>query len=463
MKRIVLSITLALLSAAAARAGELRVGAAAVVITPPLDTPLAGYYSLRGADGVLDDLFSKALVLECDGVRAAVVVCDLVSLPRRTVVAARKLVEQRTGIPATHVLISATHTHTGPVIFRESARDQLDGGGSELGLRYSESLPELIARSVAEANGKLAPARLAAAVGREEHLSHNRRFHLRDGTVGWNPPKLSPQIVRPAGPIDPDVGVLTFNTPQGKPVATFVNFAMHPDTVGGTKISADFPGALARTLAGVRGQEALTVFANGACGNLNHRDIQWADPQKGPAEANRLGAVLAGAVCRTLSQLKPLPPGVLKVRSEIVKLPLPPISDADVAEAREVVKRVNDPKTKFLDKVKAYKMIDVAAQAGKPQEVEVQVIALGDQVAWVSLPGEIFVELGLAVKNGSRFPYTMIAELANGSVGYIPNKSAYAEGNYEVVNARCAEGSGEMLVDMALRLLNELHASRPAE
>ena len=107
----------------------------------------------------------------------------------------------------------------------------------------------------------------------------------------------------------------------------------------------------------------------------------------------------------------------------------------------------------FMEKVKAFQVLDVVAQAGRPFEVEVQVITLGDQLAWVSLPGEVFVELGLAIKQASPYAQTMIVELANGSVGYIPNRAAYAEGNYEVVSARCAEGSGEMLVEAALRLL----------
>jgi hypothetical protein len=199
----------------------------------------------------------------------------------------------------------------------------------------------------------------------------------------------------------------------------------------------------------------LTVFANGCCGNINHRDIGWLDPQKGPQEAHRIGTRLAAAVLRTVPDLKPVPADALRVKSEIVKLPLAPIKDADVAAANEVVKRVKDPKTKFLDKVQAFKVLDVAAHHGRPLEVEVQVITLGDQVAWVSLPGEIFVELGLAIKKGSPYPHTLLAELANGSIGYIPNKPAYPQGNYEVVSARCAEGSGEMLVEAALRLLRK--------
>ena len=97
---------------------------------------------------------------------------------------------------------------------------------------------------------------------------------------------------------------------------------------------------------------------------------------------------------------------------------------------------------------------------GKSLEVEVQVIALGDRLEWVSLPGEIFVELGLALKKASPFPVTLIAELANGSIGYIPDRPAYAQGNYEVVSARCAEGSGEMLVEAAIRLLKGLAKAR---
>jgi hypothetical protein len=278
---------------------------------------------------------------------------------------------------------------------------------------------------------------------------------MKDGTVSWNPAKRNPDVVRPAGPIDPDVGVVYFDTPKNAPVATYVNFAMHPDTVGGEGVSADYPGVLSKLLGEYRGPDMLTVFANGCCGNINHRDIGWLDPQKGPKEAHRIGTLLAGSVLRTTPHLKPVTADGLRVKSEVVQLPLAPIMDADVEAANEVVKRVKEPATKFLDKVKAFKVLDVAARKGKPWEVEVQVIVLGDQLAWVSLPGEIFVELGQAVKKGSPYPHTLIAELANGSIGYVPDKSAYPQGNYEVVSARCAAGSGEMLVEAAVRLLRK--------
>ncbi|HJZ89454.1 MAG TPA: hypothetical protein VKE40_01185 [Gemmataceae bacterium] len=436
-------------------AAELRVGAAAVVINPPEGTPLAGYYSQRGSKTVLDDIHAKAIVLEVGDTKAALVVCDLISLPRHVVSEARRQVEAATGIPGAHVMISATHTHTGPVIARESALDELVGATSDLGRRYTDKLPELIAKSVAAAQKRLAPVRVSAALGREDGLSFNRRFQMKDGSVSWNPAKRHPDIVRPAGPIDPDVGVVYFDTSKNTPVATYVNFAMHPDTVGGEGVSADYPGVLSKLLADYRGPDMLTVFANGCCGNINHRNINWADPQKGPHEARRIGTLLAAAVLRTTPDLKPVAADALRVRSEVVKLPLVAVTDADVAAARDIVKRVKEPKTTFLEKVKAFKVLDVAARDGKPWEVEVQVITLGDQLAWVSLPGEIFVELGLAIKKGSPYRHTLLAELANGSVGYIPDKPAYPQGNYEVESTRCAAGSGEMLVEAALRLLGK--------
>lgn len=453
MKHLLYLLCLLAFVPTASLAGELRVGAAAIDITPPTGSPLAGYYEPRGSTLVLDPLYSKTLVIEQDGIEVALVVCDLISLPRRTVVEARKLIAKEAGIPGDHVMISATHTHTGPVLVRDSARDGLDGGNSDLGRRYSENLPSRIAASVREAKKKLSPAILSAAVGKEEHLSFNRRFVMRDQTVSWNPRKQHPDIVRPAGPIDPDVSVLYFETPKRQPLATYVNFAMHPDTVGGQGISADYPGVLSRLLAECKDSNMLTVFANGCCGNLNHRDIQWLDAQHGQQEARRIGTVLAGAVCRTYPRLQLISAGPLKARSTLVSLPLPAITPEEVSKAKAVVHRLREPKTTFMEKVKAFQVLDVEAQQGKTLEVEVQVITLGNRVAWVSLPGEIFVELGLAIKKASPYPYTMIAELANGSIGYIPDKTAYPQGNYEVVSARCAEGSGEMLVDAALKLL----------
>ena len=442
-------------------ASELRVGAAAVNITPELGTPMAGYYYARGCEGVIDDLFAKAAVLDDGRTKVALVVCDIISVPRHTVLEARKLIEQQTGIAGGNVMISATHTHTGPVIARESSRDDLDGGSSDPGKKYTAELPKKIARAVSDANAKLAPARALFAREFESRLSFNRRFWMKDGTVGWNPGKLNPNTIRPIGPIDPEVGVIYFEGPDKKGLLTYVNFAMHPDTTGGTRISADYPGALSRRLADYKEPDMLTIFANGTCGNINHLNVQWPDRQHSPAEANRLGIILAASVLKTYMDLKPVTDSTLRVRTDVLQLPPAKVTEQDVSEAQEIKKRGSQ--AKFMEQVKAYKTLDVAGRQDKPLEVEVQVIAMGKDLAWVSLPGEIFVELGLSIKAASPFKQTHMVELANGSIGYIPNRSAYMEGNYEVVSARCAEGSGEMLVTSAVRMLAEMFKEAGSE
>jgi neutral ceramidase len=440
---------------------DFRAGAAAVKITPPKGAPLAGYYYNRAAEGVHDDLYAKALVLQQDTNKVALVVCDLISLTRPIVEEARKIIAETSGVPAENVMMSATHTHTAPVLRGGSTRNAAQGGEEDIAVRYTAELPKLIAESVRLAEKNLTNASPFAVWGGIEGLSFNRRYFMRDGTVGWNPGKLNTNIVRAAGPIDPDVGLFYVQTPDGKrPLATYVNFAMHPDTVGGLQISADYPYTLSKLLAEYKGPDMVTIFANGTCGNINHVDVNWKDPQKGHAEAARIGTILAAEVLQRYKKLRPMKAGPLRSRSEIVKLPLPLVKPEEIEEARRIaqipaVTGTNQPK--FLDRVKAYKVLDVAARDGKPHEVEVQVIALGNDVAWVSLPGEIFVELGLAIKRASPFYYTFIAELANGSIGYIPNRESYPQGNYEVVSARCAEGSGELLVQSAIHQLKQLH------
>jgi hypothetical protein len=388
---------------------------------------------------------------------------DLISTPRPLVERAREEIARATGIQPDHVLIAATHTHTGPELAGRGRRGDDSGGRHTLVVQYSERLPGLIAESVRLAQKRLAPAQLSAAVRREEGLSFNRRYVLRDGSVGWNPGKGNPDVVRPAGPIDPDVGVLlaeSLPAPGQPPVplATFVNFAMHPDTTGGRKLSADYPGALDRLLAGSKGSEMVTVFANGACGNINHIDVRWSARQSGPTEAHRIGVVLAAAVLQAYKEARPLAPGPLRVRSETVSLPLPDVTEAEVAAAEAVLRgeAKGGDRDAFLQRVHAYKVLDVALRRGRPWDVEVQAIALGKEAAWVALPGEVFVELGLAIKKRSPFKHTFIVELANGSIGYIPDRRAYSEGNYEPISARCAAGSGELLVETAARLLTSM-------
>jgi hypothetical protein len=458
-KRVLL--ILFLIPALPLAAGDLRVGAARVKITPLAGTPMAGYYSERSATGVHDDLWAKSIVIENGGTSAAVVALDIITTQREFVQEARRLIRETVGIAPGNVMISATHAHTGPVISGGSSRTAAFGGDEQLAQSYTKALPGLIAESVRRAHSQLMPARVLAGIGHEDSLAFNRRFHMKDGSVGWNPGRLNPNILRPAGPIDPAVPVLDFVSSDGKPLALYVNFSMHLDTVGGLEISADYPYTLASLLGAVNGTETLTMFTVGTAGDVNHINVKWADQPKGHAEAARIGTILAGAVLRALPGLEQVPDAPLRCFSENVRLPLPRLEPGDLERARETLARrgKGGKEPAFLDVVDAFKIMDVEERHGQPQEVEVQVITLGKDVAVVGLSGEIFVELGLAIKQASPFKYTAVAELANGSIGYIPTRQAWTQGNYEVVSARCGAGSGELLVEAACRLLRQ--AARP--
>lgn len=441
---------------------DLRVGAAAIKITPPLGTPMAGYYHERGAEGTHDELLAKSLVFDDGETKAAIVVLDLISTSRWMVDEARSAVEKRCGIPGANVLISATHSHTGPVLAKSSRRNNDFGAGNPLAIRYMEELPGRIASVVEEALRRAKDVKASFAVGSCEGIAFNRRFHMTDGTVGWNPGKLNPKIVRPAGPTDTDLPIVYFEGSDGKPLATFLSYAIHLDTVGGAHFSADVPYTVSKLLTTAKDDEMLTVYATACCGDVNHINVTTATPQKGHAEAARIGTILAASALRGLEGLHPASGDKIRVQSRIVPLPLPTISPNDLTTAEETIARNNDPanakKPAFLELVKAYQVIDVSEREGKLWDAEVQVVTIGKDLAFVSLPGEIFVELGITIRRGSPFPCTAIAELANGSVGYVPNRVAYPQGNYEVVSARVAEGSGEMLVDAALEMLRTAYA-----
>jgi neutral ceramidase len=447
-----------LVCASFARAEDLLVAASALKITPPLGSAMAGYFHNRGAEAVHDDLYAKALVMQKDGVRAVIVVCDLISIPPEVTAQVRATATKQFGMPGGNIMISATHAHTGPVMSNEADAYNLPPGMRKIASEYSQSLPGRIVDCIRMANRNMQSAKISAAAGIEHTLAFNRRFFMKDGTVGWNPGEKNSNILRPAGPIDPGVPVVYFESSGGKPVATYVNFAMHLDTVGGLELSADYPYTLSKLLTEVKGPEMVTIFSIGTAGNINHLDVGDPNPQSGHYEAARIGTVLAAEVLETYRHLQPVAADRIQCRNEVIRLPLPSVTPAEVQWAKEISAKFGKPDAApFMDQVRADKIRAVSVRGGKPIEAEVQVIALGDQLAWVGLPGEVFIELGLAIKRASPYPFTIIAELANNDIGYVPNREAYSQGAYEPVSARVAQGSGEMLVDAAVRVLTDLY------
>lgn len=436
-------------------AGDFRVGAARVDITPKDGTPLGGFYRFRGSAGVLDPLYAKTIVMEKDGTHAAIVVLDLSGTVRPIVEAARKLIQEQCGIEGDHVLISGTHTHSGPQQPRGSMMDEITKVNSPAGVSYTSALPAWIAESVKQAKARLVPVKSSVAVGKAEGISFNRRI-LREGQQEaiWQPQKLTPKD-RPAGPVDPEVGVLVFEAGD-KPVALLLNFAMHPTSVGGgVKISADYPGVFTKLLSERHGAEMISVFANGCCGNINHHDY-ISGKRRSTLE---LGTALADAVDAAWPELKASAAFAPRIRSEQVTLKRRSFTEAQIAKARDMAANMLTKSFGTVPMAETVCILETLDKKDKPLLAEVQVIAISDEVAVVALPGEIFVELGLALKKASPFKHTFIAELSNGSIGYIPNQEAYPQGNYEIVSARGEAGSGEKLVEVALKLLNEAKAA----
>ena len=436
-------------------AADLRAGRGVVKITPPKGTPMAGYYYVRLNTGTHDDLYAKAIVFEKEGVKAAMVACDLVTMPRTVVETARARIESGTGIPGSRVMISATHSHTGPELGMRLKG--VDTQTEQIARNYVEELPGKIADAVKLADADLQSARLSAGIGHETAISFIRRYHMTDGTVGWNPGKLNPKIVGPTSTIDPDVPVVYLDTPDGKPLATYVNFANHLDTVGGLEYSADYAYTLSKLLGEIKGPEMLTVFTIGAAGNINHIDVKSAAPQKGNQEAERIGTILAADVLKTFRHLESVNAAGIRTGSRILKLKPAEYKPEEVDKARSIVAAYGKPNASpFNDQVNAFKVLDLDARKGQPLEAEVQVIALGRDVAWVGLPGKIFVEHGKAIKIASPFKFTIIAELANGSLGYVPDRKAYPEGAYEVISARVAPEAARLWLRLPSICLSRL-------
>ena len=444
-----------------ARAAGIEVGVAVADITPPPGYRMSGYFHERLATGVHDPLKAKALVLVEGDRQAALVFCDIIGLSPDVSASARRLAEEKTGIPASNIMIAATHSHTGPLYFGALRKHFHDLAIAEHGndpnekVDYPGRLVEKLVEAIAAARTAAGPVKIQAGVGRQLGLSFNRRFHMKDGSVRTNPGSLNPNIVRAAGPIDPEVGIVLFRgLADDRPVASLTSFALHLDTVGGTLYSADYPYYLSESLCKELGDGFVSLFGNGTCGDINHFDVTSRDRLR----TQHIGETLAATVAAELPRLKAVERPALAVRSRIVRAPMKKYTAEQVAAAKLAMGNISGTGTSSISRVEAYNIMAIQLIEGDTLPIEVQVFRLGKNVAIVALPGEAFVELGLAIKKASPFAVTPVIELANDAPGYIPTRKGFAEGSYETVNSRIQPGGGEMAVEAAIELLGELHA-----
>jgi hypothetical protein len=462
--------------------GALRVGVAEVDITPPVGFPMAGYYHERLAEGQIDRLKAKAIVFEDGQMKAALVVCDLIGIATDLSREIRKKASDKTGIPQSNIVISATHSHTAPDYMKEL---YLNLGGQRQDPARAEYISQLIngpVETIVAAKAAAKPATLEAGSALQQTpVSFNRRFVMRDGSVRTWMSLDHPQVVRPAGPIDQEIGILSIKDAPGKQLGIVSSFALHLDTVGGMKWSADYPYFIEQTLRQAAGADVISIFGTGCCGDINHVDPRRKERNK----ADFIGNSIGQSIQQQLGKLQRLERADLVVKSARVQLPLQDATQDEVAGSIKTLAAANrQEKVDFLEHVTAYKklMLDQLrhkephantsehitwglsrslAGVGETLPVDVTVMTLGSDVAIVCLPGEVFVELGLAIKQGSPFRTTLVVELSNCvETIYIPTRAAYAQGSYEVTNSALQPGAGEMLVEAALALLREAASSR---
>jgi neutral ceramidase len=446
----------------AASEAVIEAGCAVEDITPALGGRMSGYFHERLSTGVHDPLQAKALVLKGDSA-IALVGCDLIGVPRETALKARQRAAAASGIAADRIMIAGTHTHTGPLYFG-ARKDQWhaetlarDGRDPAWQPDYPDKLADAIASAVKKAAENCRPVTLEIMTAEQQGLSFNRRFHMKGGgPVRFNPGKMNPDILRPAGPIDPEVHfMLVRNVEDSNPICGLTVFPLHLDTVGGTEYAADFPHYLERTLRGAFGADFISLFGNGACGDINHVDVSHKGRQRGHEEAERIGTTLGKTILGAIDQLKPIEKPAITARRSVLEVPMRPVSAEEIKKAEATLARVESGKVPFLEHVAATAVMKRTLREGKHLDAEVQVFRIGEEVAITTLPGEIFVDLGLAIKAASPYRHTLVIELANGYPGYIPTRKAFEEGSYETVNSLIEPGGGEQIADAAKKLLAE--------
>ncbi len=424
----------------------LQAGAAAVCVTPPEGTSLLGYFMKIGdVKTVHDDLYARALVLDDGQCRIALVICDMTVIGERTFGRAKKLIEQRVGLPCEHVMMACTHTHS-------ACRVPLLQSGQDLG--YVDQLVEGLAEAVCLAIENLAPAEVAVGSVDVPEYAFNRRwymkpesipadpFGLKEDRVRFNPPRGHADLIKPAGPVDPEVSILAVRHTGGRPLAVLANYSLH--YVGGFKraeVSADYFGVFSRKIEELLGADSakpafVGMMSNATSGNIGAgKDFKTKGGKKfAPyARMEEVGTKIARKVADAMHDLQY--ERTVRVRSieSSVEIGTRRPNSARLAWAREVLVR---PGIQGHHWTRNYAQ-EAVYLSDWPETVPVtlQAFRIGDCLIG-AIPNEVFAETGLAVKAALPTENAFVVELANQYYGYLPTAEQHALGGYETWDAR---------------------------
>ena len=423
-----------------------KVGAAMADITPPLGFQLCGYFAERPASAIHDPLHAKVLAFREGDKAAILIVCDLISIPQKLSDPVRDGIAAKIPVKREHIAMTGTHTHTGPE-FNSKTGD------------YEKTIIEAIIAAAVSAYESAREATMESGCAEITDLSFNRRFFMKEGPVQFNPGFNNPNMIRPAGGIDPQCLIVLFKDAQtGKPFASLSNFALHLDTTGGTEYSADYPFYVSEVLKKKFGDDFISVFGTGTCGDINHLDFAGKTPVK---KAPEIGTILGERIAARIDEGLEAETPSFDAVTQTIEIPRQQFTEEEIADAKANADIVLNPELAkergrgFLDQARIGKILNIYQW---PDQIvmDIEGFRLSDKLAIVTMPGEIFVDLGQAIKKGSPFARTLVIELANQGILYVPTKKAFEEGSYETINSRVAPGGGEMMVEHALEILGEL-------
>ena len=437
---------------------QLKAGFARVDITPPLGVHLVGYPTIRIADGILDPLLATAVAVS-DGTNTAVMISvDVIGVDQELSDEVRDGIAELTGISRTAVFVAGTHTHLGPAVPKLYAE------------RYKEEVTRPILQKmigVAKmAIDDLKPATMYTNAARTPvDIAFIRRFKMKDGSTRTNPGFLNPEIDHPIGEADHRVA-LTYFLRENAPEIALINFQVHPDVIGGTKMSADYPGFVRRTYEAAV-ENSLCMYINGPQGDTNHFDVNAPEGMlRGGYEMSRhMGRVIAGTAMALRAKAIPTEGVPVRAFQKNIQVPHNKGTAEEVEKAKHIDQLYREGRYEEIWPVQDMMLTTILSEArrminlaDKPdyKELHVTGIAMGD-FALVGFPGEPFTVIGTEVKKASPFAMTFAACCANGYEGYFPAESAYAEGGYEARNAKYKPGVAEALIAAGKEVLETLY------
>lgn len=419
----------------------LLAGFAEVELAPEPGTLKGGSNGEARGESTLDPVCARAAVFESGAERFGLVALDTALVNAELTAWIRERAERDHGFPGARLMVAATHNHSGPLVPMD---------GAPRGEAWLQRIVERAARAVGEAYAARKEASIGHARGVEFAISFNRRVIMRDGTVRTHGSFKDPKALALEGPVDPEVGVLAARGKDGKLLGALVNFACHPTHHWNDPLfSADYPGALARALKekGV----PVTVFLQGASGNISHGDPRALAPQPTKEEMGAaLDRVVEAAIKKMAFMVKPR----LAAASRVVSLPFRRPGPEEIKGKARGAQRFEDP-GHYDSRIPG--MLKAIEAKGGVERAEIQLFRLGD-VVLASLPGEFFAELGLRLKEGAHPDRAWVVGYANAYIGYIPHKEAFARGGYETTfgpPSFMAPETGDLAVDAALELIRE--------